>query len=787
MTSKKSDILTLKEIIEIVSGYLPKFDERNFEKAYKFAEKAHRGQRRKEGSPYITHPLATAEILAGLHVDEDTLIAALLHDVPEDTEKTLEDVQNNFGKNVTFLVDGITKLSKVYYRHDMAERQIESLKKLLIHSAKDPRAILIKLADRLHNMRTLEFVREDKRLRIAKETMEIYVPIANLFGIKEIRNELEDLCFQYLHPEKYKEILHKVEDSKIKLDDFLNQTIALIQGELLKQKVRAVIYGRHRNLYTIFKKLKTAGGEISKITDVLAIRIIVKNKPHCYKSLGVVHDLFKPKVGFFKDYIAVPKPNGYQSLHTIVFGIKGVSTEVQIRTEAMHREAEYGILSSYLSPQRGKVLKLDKDKRAKWVDQILEMQKAERSSKDFIEELKQDIFEDRIFVFTPKGDSIDLPKGATCIDFAYTIHTDVGHKALHAEINHKSSPLTQVLKSGDTVKIVTSKRRKEPDWSWLNFVKTNIAKDRIKKYLGSESRDKRLKRGKNILQTEFDRAGLGLIKDMNFKKAQESMRVRQKKFFSTKEDLLISIGSGGLTPISVIRALLSANKKPTKSYRFSDYEGTSKRPARVGIKITCHDRIGLLRDISDIIAKFTLNIKKMKAYVAPFTKEPVIEIFFDVESFAKLSKILRHIEQIDGVISIMRLFVKRQVTFMAISILTLLMWVFHPFLMRYILNPEITSHIVLHSVALYFGFLMLFLAIFSLKNLTKKSFPQFRETLHLWRLTLVILLLAITTVVAEVYFLNLYRQDWPVILLLIVSVCIYLATEYFNYSKEKKG
>lgn len=791
MPQKKSDSLELQEIIDTVLGYLPKFDAEAFEKAYKFAEEAHRNQFRKDESPYITHPLETVKILISLRVDEDTLIAALLHDVPEDTAKTIDDVEKTFGRNVAFLVDGITKLSKVYYRHDMAERQIESLKKLLIHSAKDPRVILIKLADRLHNMHTLQYVREDKRHRIAKETMEVYVPIANLLGIKELKNELEDLCFYHLYPNEYQEIYKKVQKSKIKLKSILDDTIRLIKAELSKQSISAEIYGRHRNLYTIFKKLRASSGKISDIQDVLAIRIVVNKTPQCYKTLGVVHSLFKPKIGLFKDYIAVPKSNGYQSLHTTVFGLMGVSTEFQIRSERMHKEAEYGILSRYLSASKGKVLKLDKDKRAHWVEQVLDIQKAERDSADFMEDLKQDVFEDRIFVFTPRGDSIDLPKGATCIDFAYAIHSDVGHRALEASINDRICPMTTVLNTGDTVKIITSKGKKGPELSWLEFAKTNVAKVRIRAFLGKESRDKKIKRGEKILQIEFDRAGLGSVDGMNFKKIQNFMKDTHKKFFAGADDIFIAVGDGSLRPLNVVNALMPQKKKPFKFYSFLKHPqaggGKTIHPARVGIQIICNDRIGLVRDVTSVISRFALNIIRLKTTTSKYLKKFIILVYFDVDSFEKLSELLRHIEQVDGVIAILRVFVRRQIWFIMVAALTVLMWIFHPILMKYFLDPNIFSHKIINSVVLYAGFLMLFLAILSIKGVTRRSFPQFREMSFLWVVTTVIFLLAVMIIAFEVYFLKLYTNDWPIVLLLIISVCIYLGTEYYDYLKEKNS
>ncbi|MBU1992365.1 RelA/SpoT family protein, partial [Patescibacteria group bacterium] len=645
MPQKKSDGLELKEIIKEITSYLPKFDSEKFKKAFGFAKSAHKGQKRKDDSPYIVHPVATASVLADLHADEDTLIAALLHDVPEDTKKTIEDIEKTFGKQVSFLVDGITKLSKVYYRHDMAERQVESLKKLLIHSAKDPRVILIKLADRLHNMRTLKHVRPDKQMRIAKETKEIYVPMANLFGLKELSNELQDLCFYHLYPEEYRKVVQKIDKSNLKLKSLLGKTLELIKKELKKEKITADLTGRTRSLHTIFKKLKASSKDVSKLEDVILIRIITNKPANCYRTLGIAHTLFKPKTGMFKDYIAMPKSNGYQSLHTTVFGFNGVSTEIQIRTQRMHEEAEYGILSRYFAMRKGKTMKLDKDSRAKWVDKILEIQKVEHDSIEFIEDLKQDIFEDRIFVFTPKGDSIDLPRGATCIDLAYAIHSDIGHCANGAEVNGTVVPLTTTLKTGDIVKIKTGSE-KSPHLYWLDFAKTNVAKQRIREFLSKESGAKKIHRGRNILNKELESAGIGFVEDLNFKKVQQVMRNEHDKFFETKNDLLVAVGEGSVKPITIANIFLK-EKTPAKKLAKS---------VRVGIQVLCEDRVGLLRDLTNVAARFSLNLCGVKAFYSRYMRLHFVRLQFDVDSYDKLSQLLKHMERVEGVHGIVRVF-----------------------------------------------------------------------------------------------------------------------------------
>ncbi|MBU1445922.1 RelA/SpoT family protein, partial [Patescibacteria group bacterium] len=466
----------IEEIIAEVKQYLPDFDEKKFLKAFEFARNAHADQLRKDGTtPYIWHPIEAVKILVGLRVDEATLITALLHDVPEDTNRTLNEVGKLFGEKVAFLVDGVTKLSKVHYKYHMEERQVESLKKLLIHSAKDPRVILVKLADRLHNMRTLDNVNPTKRLRIAKETIEIYVPIANLLGISDLKRTLEDLCFKYLLPTDYKRITEHIEDNQVKQKKTLETTIKIIEKELAKANIKTLkLSGRQKTPYSIFKKTIRKNKEVDELEDLLALRIIVETERDCYLALGIVHSIFRPKPGRFKDYIAVPKPNGYQSLHTVVFGVKGEITEFQIRTEKMHIDGKYGIAAHYFykDDQYKNEKQSEKNYRqqhSQWAEKILEYQKANYNAEHFLEALKIDIFHDRIFTFTPKGDSIDLPSGASPIDFAYAIHTEVGDNAIKAKINDVIVPLTTTLKTGDVIEIITSDKQKGPEREWLIF------------------------------------------------------------------------------------------------------------------------------------------------------------------------------------------------------------------------------------------------------------------------------------------------------------------------------
>jgi GTP diphosphokinase / guanosine-3',5'-bis(diphosphate) 3'-diphosphatase len=446
--------------------------------AYDFAEKAHNNQKRKTGEPYIQHSLHTAFLLAQIKADLNTVIAGLLHDVPEDTEKTLKDVSENFGKEVGSLVEGITKLSKIKYRG--VERYRESLRKMFLAMSKDIRVILIKFCDRLHNLRTLDALPKEKRLRIAQETMEIYAPIAGLLGIWRLKWQMEDICFKYLYPEDYKKLEYKYEvEKKVERNQY-TQKIKNILGQKLKEAdVNFKIESRFKHLYSIHKKMQRKDRKFDEIYDVFALRVIVPTIQDCYKTLGIIHTIWKPKTDRFKDYIAVPKPNGYRSLHTTVFGPDKKATEFQIKTKEMHEESLYGISAHWYYKQ-----KEGSDAKAMnqpvWVKEILNIQRQSASTSDFLDKIKVDVFHDRIFVFSPKGDVFDLPEDSTPVDFAYSVHTEIGNKATGALINNKMATLDHPLKNGDVVEIITDKKRKGPNREWLKSVKSNRAKEKIR-------------------------------------------------------------------------------------------------------------------------------------------------------------------------------------------------------------------------------------------------------------------------------------------------------------------
>jgi GTP pyrophosphokinase len=470
--------MTIEQLTTAVKKNNPKDDLEMLRLAYDFASNAHKNQKRKTGEPYIQHSLQTAFILAQMKTDVNTVIAGLLHDVPEDTDCPIEEIKKNFGEEVAGLVEGVTKLSKIKYRG--VERYAESLRKMLLAMSEDLRVIIIKFADRFHNLRTLDPLPPEKQERIARETLEIYAPIADLLGAWRLKWQMEDLCFKYLYPEEYKKIEYKYEvEKKVERNQYFQTVKNILSKELKKEGVEHEINSRFKHLYSIFKKMQAKERKFDEIYDVFAMRVIVNTIPDCYKALGIIHNLWKPKPERFKDYIALPKPNGYRSIHTTVFGPDGKATEFQIRTKEMDDQAHYGVAAHWYYKQN---LAFSKSKQPRWIKEILDIQANIKDTDKFIKQVKLDVFRDRIFVFTPKGDVYDLPEGATSVDFAYAVHTDVGNRCAGAMINNKMSNLDTQLKSGDMVEIVTDKNRKGPNRDWLKFVKTQKARNKIKQY-----------------------------------------------------------------------------------------------------------------------------------------------------------------------------------------------------------------------------------------------------------------------------------------------------------------
>jgi len=468
-----------KTLTKALKEYMPKSDLELVELAFEFAKEAHEGQKRLTGEDYIFHPLATAQTLAEMKLSPAIIIAGLLHDVPEDTKYTLADIKKNFGEDIAAMVQGITKLGTIKYRG--IERYIENLRKMFIAMAEDLRVILIKFADRLHNLKTLYALPRNKQIRIASEVLEIYAPITNRLGMYEMKGRLEEEAFKYLYPKEYNWLKKLIEEQAKVKEKYLNKVVSFVKEELKNEDIEFIeVKGRVKQLYSLYQKLLKHNKDINRVYDFVALRIIVKDVPTCYAVLGIIHKKLKPLKGRIKDYIAQPKPNGYSSLHTTVFTLEGEIIEIQIRTKEMDEDAEYGIAAHWHYDEKGS---FKPGKKTKWIEELTKWQKELTANEKFLENLKIDVFQDRIFVFTPKGDVIDLPKGATPIDFAYHVHTDIGNQCTGSLINNHIASLNTPLKSGDVIEILTDKNRKYPSTDWLKFVKTPVAKSKIKSLL----------------------------------------------------------------------------------------------------------------------------------------------------------------------------------------------------------------------------------------------------------------------------------------------------------------
>src|SRR6476646_5063788 len=505
-------MIRLSDILQKVASYHPDPDLDVIKKAYVYSAKVHQGQVRKSGEPYLVHPLEVAGLLAQLKLDEASIVAGLLHDTIEDTLATGDEVKDLFGEEIFNIVDGVTKLSKFSASNTLSqeEKQAENFHKMIISMAQDIRVILVKPADRTHNMRTLEHMREGKQQRIAQETLDIYAPLANRLGISWIKTELEDLSFQYLKPQDFKELTEKIARRKKEREKYIEDVVRLIEEKLKERNIPGKVTGRFKHLYSIHKKMKSQGIEFEQVPDVIAFRIIVPELGHCYESLGLIHQMWKPVPGRFKDFIAIPKPNMYQSLHTTVIGPLGERIEVQIRTEEMHKIAEEGIAAHWAYKEGKSIISKDDEKFA-WLRQLMEWQQDLKDPKEFLETVKVDLFSEEVFVFTPKGDVKSLPRGATPVDFAYAIHSDVGHRCVGAKANGKIVPLRYKLKNGDTVEVLTAPSA-HPSKDWLTFVKTSRAQQKIRNFIKLQQREKSLQLGRELGEKELKRFGLTLNK-----------------------------------------------------------------------------------------------------------------------------------------------------------------------------------------------------------------------------------------------------------------------------------
>ena len=545
----------LADFMEYIHTYLTDDECDQVLKAFELADKAHEGQFRASGEPYIMHPLAVADILAHLQIDHITLMAALMHDVVEDTSYSKEDLEEMFGSEVAFLVDGVTKLNQFQYE-TKEDRQMENYRKMILAMAKDVRVVVIKLGDRLHNMRTLKHMRSDKQKRIAKETLEIFAPLAHRLGIFNVKWELEDLSFRYLEPEKYYDLVDQMKQKRQVREDIVNDTMRQLTKALSEAHIKADIKGRPKHFYSIYKKMKKDNRDLSQIYDLLAVRVIVDSIPDCYAVLGIAHSLWKPLPYRFKDYISMPKSNMYQSLHTTVIGTMGQPVEIQIRTWEMHRVSEYGVAAHWRYKEGNKNGDKEFDQKVAWLRQVLEWQDTSNPT-ELVNALKLDVFSGEVFVFTPKGDVVKLPIGSVPLDFAYRVHTDVGHHCVGAKVNGKIVPLDYTLQNGDIVDIITSKTGR-PSLDWLNIVGSSESKSKIRNWFKRENKAENIEKGLEALEKEAKRLNHNwkeLCADNRLQHVTKQLKV------GTEEEMFAACGYGGIPVSTVLLRLIELYKK----------------------------------------------------------------------------------------------------------------------------------------------------------------------------------------------------------------------------------
>ena len=546
--------MELDILLDKIKLYMDDPDLDMVKKAYKYADDAHNEQYRVSGEPFVEHPLGVAIILADLELDIVSIVSSLLHDVVEDTGISSEEIEREFGAEVAHIVDGVTKLTRMQFK-TKADQQAESLRKMFVAMAEDIRVVLIKLADRLHNMRTLNYLKKEKRKEKSKETIEIYAPLAHRLGMSKIKWELEDLSFRYLKPEVYYEVSHKIQANRKQREKDIQEAIETLKSTLKDHDIEADIYGRPKHLYSIYNKMQRKEVEFDEIYDLTAVRVLVENVKECYEVLGIIHEIWKPMPGRFKDYIAMPKSNMYQSLHTTVIAPNGDPLEVQIRTYEMHKTAEYGI-AAHWRYKEGKVGDEKFEEKLSWLRRLLEWQKDLKEPQEFMETLRIDLFEDEVFVFTPEGDVVSLPQGGTPVDFAYHIHTEVGHRCVGAKVNSKIVPLEYKLKNSDIVEILTSKKSNGPSRDWLKFVKTSKARSKIKHWFKKQRRDEIIEKGHRILDNHLDKHNIELSEKEKERELKEITKDLGRK---DVDDLLEELGYSNISPKQVVS-------------KFKDYE-----------------------------------------------------------------------------------------------------------------------------------------------------------------------------------------------------------------------
>lgn len=606
---EKNVIWSAEDVINKCSEYMNAEHVAIVQKACDFATYVHREQFRKSGEPYIVHPIQVAAILAELKMDPETVSAGFLHDVVEDTPVILADIGELFGKDIEVIVDGVTKLSKIRYKSHR-EQLAENHRKLLLAMSKDLRVIIVKLADRLHNMRTLKHLRPDKQRRIANETLEIYAPLADRLGISTIKWELEDTSLRYLNPQQYYRIVHLMNSRRDERLQYINEAIDEIKGAIVDLKLKdCEIYGRPKHIYSIYRKMRDQHKQFSQIYDLLAIRVIVKSIKDCYAVLGAIHTKWTPMPGRFKDYIAMPKANMYQSLHTTLIGPNGTPFEVQIRTEEMHRVAEYGIAAhwAYKEGKTDGVKETTTGEKLNLFKEIIELQNESSDASDFMESVKGDLFSDRVYVFTPKGDVFELPKGAGPLDMAYSIHTEIGNHTTGAKVNGKIVPLDYQVKNGDIVDILTSQNSAGPSRDWLDLVHTNKARNKVKRFFKQQDRIQNIDRGKDILEEALIEDGYNVHDVLNAKNIE---RVLAKRHISTSDDMYAALGFGELQPAGIINILTQdireqkelQRKKQQEKELLEDHKGIKNNNANSKNK---HDESVLIEGIDNLLVRLS--------------------------------------------------------------------------------------------------------------------------------------------------------------------------------------
>lgn len=595
-----------EKLITIIKQYHPSDNLELVEKAYKVAYEAHKDQKRKSGEPYIIHPLCVAIILAELELDKETIAAGLLHDVLEDTTISYDEMKAQFGEEVVLLVDGVTKLTNLNWAHDKVEVQAENLRKMFLAMAKDIRVILIKLADRLHNMRTLQYQTPEKQIEKARETMDIYAPIAHRLGISKIKVELDDLSLKYLEPDVYNDLASKIAMQKDEREAFVQSIVEEVSAHIEEAGIKAEVGGRVKHFFSIYKKMKNQNKTLDEIYDIFAVRILVDSVKDCYAALGVIHEMYRPIPGRFKDYIAMPKPNMYQSLHTTLIGSNGQPFEIQIRTYEMHRTAEYGIAAhwKYKEAQSGQMNENSEEEKLSWLRQILEWQRDESDNKEFLSLIKNDLdlFSDTVFCFTPTGDVKNLPAGSTPIDFAYSIHSAVGNRMVGCRVNGKIVPIDYKIQNGDQIEIITSQNSKGPSRDWLNIVKSTQAKNKINNWFKTELKEENISRGKELV-ANYCKSKSVVLSDLL--KPEYKEKVQKKYGFRDWDAVMAAIGHGGLKEGQIVNKLLEEYQKDHQKNITDDEVIEKASEAKERVKVHGKGSGIVVKGVEDLAVRFS--------------------------------------------------------------------------------------------------------------------------------------------------------------------------------------